>query len=127
MDDVQELRSRDTWLDSHVQAVAVVSLQDGLLVKAWSSEGSWPTDTVAPYVADVFRRIVTLVAMAQRTTEIVGVTLELEDEKVLFSEVWPGYVGLFVFPVETPLGLARVEIERTLPRVKRAVWQLEPE
>lgn len=103
-----------------------MSLVDGLLVKTWSPSPRWSPELTAPYLTEVWRRVEVVLAVAQDPHAVRALTIELEDATIVLQEVWPDYAGVFVFPAATSLGLARLAIRHEMPRLREAIWQLEP-
>jgi len=123
-----------------ITAAIVVAMPDCLHIGGWEKGGeSLPMEILGTYFGDLVRSNRAAMRVLEADPEQISLTIESLHRKVLIREVSKDFVLGVVFTSETPLGVARMGVERMVlpvtaelkafeiterPRIQRAMDHL---
>lgn len=109
-----------------ITAAIVVAMPDCLHIGSWEKGGeSLPMETLGTYFGDLVRSNRAAMRVLEGDPEHISLTIESLHRKVLIREVSKDFVLGVVFTSETPLGVARMGLERMVLPVSEELKAFE--
>ncbi len=111
-----------------IRALVIAVMPDCLLFDSWKhDEEKFEPEDVASYFGDLIRANREGLRALSSLTQEMQVTIEAGDRLVILRELPGNFVAGFVMKADTPLGMVRIHVKRTLERLAEMMPTFKPQ